>query len=131
MTKEFPYGDGEYRLVVHRCSEGGLLYEFYRNQEFGQLAVRIVPSGKTAGGHSHNMHEWWLIFKGTAIVRLEYPDRIRVMKMVSGKNPEIISLPPRTGHEVKNVGEDDVAFIFWAEEIYDQKTHTKEPWSWD
>lgn len=131
MTKEFPIGSGEHKIVVHQCSEGGWLYEFYRNIEFGQLAVRTVPPGKTAGGHSHDMNEWWLIFRGTAVVRLEYPGGIRVMRTISGENPEVIPLPSGTGHDIKNVGEDDMAFIFWAEELYDPRTHTKTDWSWD
>lgn len=131
MTKEFPIGPGEHELVVHLCSEGGLLYEFYRSAGFGQLAVRTVPPGEVAGGHSHQMHEWWLVFEGKALMRLEYPDGIRVMHQVSGANPKIIPLPPGTGHDIKNVGKDNMAFIFWAEKIYDPETHIKTPWSWD
>lgn len=132
MTKEFPIGVYECELVVHPCSEGGFLYEFYRSADFGQLAVRTVPPGKVAGGHSHNdMREWWLVFRGKALMRLEYPDGIRVMRHVSGTNPEIVPLPPGTGHDIKNIGPDTMAFIFWAEKLYDPETHTKTPWSWE
>ena len=131
MTDKFPKGAGDHILKVHKCSEGGLLYEFFRDVKFGQMAVRIVPPGKTAGGHSHNMREWWLVFMGTAVVRLGYPNGIEESLYVSGEDLKIIPLPPRTGHEIKNVGEDDMGFIFWAEKLYDPESHDKQPWSWE
>ena len=128
--RELPKGLGIEEIKVHRCADGGLLYEFYREEGFGQLAVRTVLPGETAGGHFHEMEEFWLIFKGEAVVRLEFPDKTRWLKHYSGKNPKIIPLPSGTGHEIKNVGEDDVAFIFWAEELYDPEDHSKIPWKW-
>lgn len=132
LNRNFPVGLDTETIKIHRCSDGGLLYEFYRKEDFGQLAVRTVLPAKTVGGHSHsNMHEWWLVFKGKALMRLEYPGGIRVMQQVFGVNPKIVPLPPGTGHDIKNIGENDMAFIFWAEKLYDPETHTKEDWSWD
>lgn len=131
MERELPKGPGIERIKVHRCADGGLLYEIFRREGFGQLAIRTVPPGKTAGGHFHEMEEWWLIFRGEAVVRLEYPSGTRWMKHVSGKKPRIIDLPSGTGHEIKNIGEGEMAFIFWAEKIYDPETHSRVPWRWE
>ena len=131
MERELPKGPGIAEIPVHRCGEGGLLYEIFRKEGFGQLAVRTVPPGKTAGGHSHDMEEFWLVFMGEAVVRLEYPSGTRWLKHVSGKRPKIIELPPGTGHDIKNVGEGEMAFIFWAEKIYDPETHSRVPWRWE
>jgi len=119
-------------LKVHKCSDGGLLYEFVRDERFGQLAIRTVPPGVTAGGHRHpETDEWWLVIRGEAALFLEYPNGIREVKRVSGERPQIVPIPAGTGHDIKNVGSDDVMFIFWASRLYDPKTHDKEPWSWD
>ena len=131
MNRELPKGAGIEKIKVHKCQDGGLLYEFYRMGGFGQLAVRTVLPGKTVGKHFHNdLNEWWLVFKGEAVVRLQYPDKTRWLKHYSGKNPKIIPLPAGTGHDIKNVGEGEMAFIFWAEKLYDPENHSRIPWEW-
>lgn len=118
-------------LVVHECASGGLLYEFVRDEAFGQLAVRTVLPGTTVGKHKHSTDEWWLVVEGEGVVRLEYPDNIRVLHNVSGKIPQILHLPAWTGHEISNTAADgDLIFIFWSAELYDPDTHVKEPWEW-
>ena len=71
-----------------------------------------------------------MIFQGEAVVRLEYPTGIRVMEHYSGDIPRIINLPPGTGHEIENVGDGNMAFIFWAEKVYDPDSHSKVEWEW-
>ena len=116
-------------LTVHQCSNG-ILYEFFWH-EIGQMTIRTVWPGETAGGHKHPLtNEWWLVVQGEAIIYLEYPDGIRVTYPVSGQKPKLIYLPAGTGHDIKNVGEGDVIFIFFADRLYDPETHDKEPWSW-
>lgn len=131
MDRKLPKGPGTEEFKIHRCVDGGLLYEFFRREGFGQLAIRTVLPGKTVGKHFHEMEEWWLVFRGEALVRLEYPDRTRWMKRYSGKDPKIIGLPAGTGHDIKNVGEVEMAFIFWAEKLYEPESHSRVPWEWE
>ena len=117
-------------IAVHDCVDGKL-FEFVRNEAFGQLTARWVNAGETAGGHKHPItREWWLVLVGTATVFLEYPDGIREMRTVSGDKPEIIDLPPGTGHDIKAHEGGDVLFIFWADRLYDAKSHDKIDWEW-
>jgi len=51
---------GKLTLTVHKCADGGVLYEIYKHPDFGQLAIRTVPPGKRVGEHLHHMREWWL-----------------------------------------------------------------------
>lgn len=113
------------------CADGGVLYEIYKKQGFGQLAIRTVLPGVTVGGHRHPLtNEIWLIFKGEATVFLEFPDRTRWIKQVSGKNWEPIKLPAGTGHDIKNIGDDEMAFLFFADKLYDPDNPDKENWNW-
>ncbi len=116
-------------LTVHQCPNG-VLYEFFWH-EIGQMAIRTVWPGETAGGHKHPLtEEWWLVVQGEAIIYLEYPDGMREMHSVSGKRPRLVYVPAGTGHDIKNVGSKDVIFIFFADRLYDPENPDKEPWSW-
>ena len=119
------------QLKVHFCADGGVLYEIYKKEGFGQLAIRTVLPGVTVGGHRHLLtHEMWLVFKGRAALFLEYPDGIREIKRVSGENWKPVRLPAGTGHDIKNVGDDEMAFLFFADKLYDPEAPDKEPWAW-
>lgn len=133
MGRELPKGPGIEQIKIHKCEDGGLLYEFYRKEGFGQLAVRTVLPGVTVGGHKHPLtNEIWLVIEGTATIFLEYPSGTRWMKRVSGKKWEPIILPAGTGHDIKNVSEtEEMVFIFFADRLYSSSGHDKLPWLWD
>lgn len=132
MGKELPKGPGIETIEIHKCSEGGLLYEFYRKKGFGQLAVRTVVPGTTAGSHVHNItNEHWIFFRGKGTVYLESKDGIREMRHVDTSNgPVTIPLPAGTGHDVKCLGNEELVFIFMADRLYSPETHDKESWHW-
>jgi oxalate decarboxylase/phosphoglucose isomerase-like protein (cupin superfamily) len=116
---------------VHLCADGGVLYEIYKKEGWGQLAIRTVLPGVTVGGHKHpSTNEIWLVFKGAAAIFLEYPDKTRWIKRVSEETWEPIGLPAGTGHDIKNVGDDEMAFFFFADKLYDSKNPDKEDWEW-
>lgn len=116
-------------LIVHQCPNG-VLYEFFWG-DIGQMAIRTVWPGETAGGHKHpTTNEWWLVVQGEAVIYLEYPDKIREMHSVSGKRPRLIFVPAGTGHDIKNIGDGDVIFIFFADRLYDPENPDKVAWSW-
>lgn len=118
-------------LIVHDCGNG-LLWEFYKEKGFGQAAVRTVNPGEIAGGHRHpNTEEWWLIFRGAGMVYLEYPNGIREMVYVNADmGPKLIPVPAGTGHDIHNIGEEPLAFIFFADKLYDPNSPDKEEWFW-
>lgn len=129
--RDFPK-PGINELRVFKCEDGGLLYEFYRDEDFGQLAIRTVKPGITAGGHCHPItNEHWIFVKGTATVYLEYENGIREMRHVdTTEKPVVIPLPAGTGHDVKCIGDEDLVFVFFADRIYDPETHDKIDWEW-
>lgn len=131
MERELPKGPGNEVIRVHDCGNG-LLYEFYREEGWGQLAVRTVSPGETAGGHKHPITgEAWIFFKGKGTVFLEYSNGTREMRHVdTSKGPVTIPLPAGTGHDVKCIGDEELAFIFMADRLYSLETHDKSDWEW-
>ena len=129
---ELPKGPGTEEIRVHRCADGGLLYEVFRRDGFGQLAVRTVPPGKTAGGHSHPItNEFIIFFSGEGIMYTETANGIREMRHIdTSKGPVTIPLPAGTGHDMKCIGDEELIFIFMADRLYRPETHDKENWEW-
>lgn len=130
--RNFPKGSGIHDLKVIRCVDGGLLYEFFREEGFGQLAVRTVKPGVTVGGHCHPItNESWTFYKGSGVVYLEYENGIREMRHIdTSGGPVVVPLPAGTGHDVRAIGDEDLIFVFFADRIYDSETHDKEEWEW-
>jgi len=121
---------GKLTLTVHKCADG-VLFEIFKMPNFGQIAIRTVDPGETAGAHRHPLtSEWWLVFKGEGIVYLEFDSGIREMRHVCGKKPEVLMLPPNTGHNIRNVGDDVLAFFFFADRLYSADSHDKVDWQW-
>jgi UDP-2-acetamido-2,6-beta-L-arabino-hexul-4-ose reductase len=112
------------------CEDGGRLVELHKG-DFGQISLRQVLSGSTVGGHLHpGTNEKWWVLCGEAIVRLGCPDGTRELHNVEGCSKRIIDVPAGAGHEISNVGDDDVWFVFHADRVYDPENPDKEDWSW-
>lgn len=129
------------KLTVHGKETGGLC-EVLRDEDWGQVALFAVPPGETRGGHRHDItDEKWIVIKGHASIRLEYPpdetgQKIRVVHVTKGifetKSPKVFLLPPGTGHDIKNLSEtEDLLVMFWASRVYRKETHDKAPWHWE
>lgn len=131
MKRELPKGPGIEKIKVHDCGNG-LLYEFYREEGFGQLAVRTVDLGETAGGHSHPItNEFVVFFKGEGIMYTEDAEGIREMRHIdTSRGPVTIPLPAGTGHDMKCIGDKELAFIFMADRPYKSESHDKKSWEW-
>lgn len=128
-------------LTVHGKETGGLC-EILRDEDWGQVAFFAVHPGERRGGHCHPVtDEKWIVIKGHACIRLEYPpdekgERIRVMHTTKGifetESPKVFRLPPGTGHDIKNLSKtEDLLVMFWASRVYRPETHDKEPWAWE
>jgi len=109
------------------CKNGTLL-EAYKTDDF-QLTIRTILPGMKAGGHRHpKTNESWVVVRGEAVVRAEEPNGEREKFLVSGDRPLMFSVPAGTGHEIENVGEEEVVLVFWSDRSWDPGD--VEPWSW-
>ena len=79
---------------------------------WGQLTLRTVPPGAEVGGHSHpNCDERWWLLQGEAEVVLG--DNGRVVRRFGVDS--ILWVRAGTWHRIRNVGQEDVVFVFWSE----------------
>lgn len=118
---------GELNEVI--CKDGGVLKEVYKAEGWGQIALRTIGPGETVGGHRHpNTSELWLVMRGEALVRLEFKGGARAQLWVSGDAARPIEVPAGTGHDLTNVGEEEIVLVFRADRVWEGPD--KEEWAW-
>lgn len=99
------------------CADGGILRELCK-ESWGQLTLRTVPPGATAGGHRHpNTAERWWVVSGQARVTLDgvvvEPSRDVTLRVGAG-----------VWHQIENVGGDDVVLVYWSNRWYEDQEKT-------
>lgn len=113
-------------LTRHPCTDGGVLCELYREADYGQINMRLIPVGITAGGHIHpRTDEWWLVMRGVAEITLRWDDGRELVGRRLGELPEIQEIPRNVWHEIKNVGDEEIVLIYWASRVYDPEKPDK------
>lgn len=117
----------ELPLTRHGCDEGGILCELYREAGYGQLVLRTLPVGQSAGGHWHReTDEWWLVVRGEAVITRRHPTGKVTQQRVSGDLPQVVNVPAGVWHQIENVGDEEVVLFYWASHIYDPERPDKE-----
>lgn len=117
------YMDCEYLkspLTTHEDFRGSFT-ELIKTETCGQFSVNIQKPGITKGNHYHNYKfEKFIVVHGDAEIKLRkvYDDKVLSFK-VSGKNQEVITIPPGYTHNITNCGDGDLVTIMWANEIFD------------
>jgi UDP-2-acetamido-2,6-beta-L-arabino-hexul-4-ose reductase len=115
-----PNNDFGYHLM-QRVDQRGELTELFKSFHFGQVFVSRTRPGITRGNHYHDTKvEKFAVLEGEAVIRLRHilgPDVIDYP--VSGKNFQVVDIPPGYTHSIENVGQTDLIVLFWADEIFD------------
>ena len=98
---------------------GGELPEGCR--EFGQLHVSVAYPGKIRGNHYHTRKdEWFCIPAGKGLLVLKDRETGETREVLMGvNNLKTIKIQPGTIHAIKNIGEDDMVLIVYANESFD------------
>ena len=98
---------------------GGELPEGCR--EFGQLHVSVAYPGKIRGNHYHTRKvEWFCIQAGKGLLVLKDRETGETREVLMGvNNLKTIKIQPGTIHAIKNIGEDDMVLIVYANESFD------------
>lgn len=98
---------------------GGELPEDCR--EFGQLHVSVAYPGKIRGNHYHTRKvEWFCIPAGKGLLVLKDRETGETREVLMGiNNLKTIKIQPGTIHAIKNIGEDDMVLIVYANESFD------------
>lgn len=109
-----------YSIVSH-TDERGVFCEMLKTQNSGQFSFFTAHPGVTRGGHYHHTKtEKFLVIKGIAKFSFRHilTDESYTIE-TSGDHPEIVETVPGWGHDVSNIGADDLVVMLWANEIFD------------
>lgn len=100
----------------------GLFSELIHSKNSGQISFSTSKPGITRGNHYHHTKiEKFIVLKGQAIISMRKIDETKVHQFnVSGKAPEIITIPVGYTHNIKNTGNDEMILLMWCNEIFDK-----------
>jgi UDP-2-acetamido-2,6-beta-L-arabino-hexul-4-ose reductase len=105
----------------HRDARGELVEAVRAHGGTGQAFVSSTVPGATRGDHYH-LHkvERFMVVKGRAEIalrRLYHDDVVRFP--VTGDQPGFVDMPTMWTHHIRNVGDEDVVTVFWADQLLD------------
>lgn len=105
-----------------RTDDRGDLFEWIKSPDFGQIFISTTKPGVTRGNHYHHTKtEKFLVIRGEAIIRFRKIDETHIVEYpVSGRQPQVVDIPPGYTHNITNTGEGELITLFWANEIFDQ-----------
>tara|TARA_B100000886_G_C20417360_1_gene489839 strand:- start:172 stop:1290 length:1119 start_codon:yes stop_codon:yes gene_type:complete len=103
--------------------ERGLFVEYLKNNQVGQFSYLTSKPGITRGNHYHHTKiEKFLVIKGKAFFKFYSLDSKEKFEIITSEDkPQIVESIPGWAHYIKNVGDDEMIVLLWANEIYDQK----------
>ena len=90
-------------------------------EEFVQLNVSVAYPGKVRGNHYHTRKvEWFCVPAGQGLLLLKDKETGETQEVTMGiNNLKTIKIQPGTIHAIKNIGEDDMVLIVYANESFD------------
>jgi UDP-2-acetamido-2,6-beta-L-arabino-hexul-4-ose reductase len=113
----------DYYPVSVKCHSDsrGNLFEAVRSFSGGQIFFSNTHPGITRGNHYHNRKvERFLVVEGDALIRVRKLFSGNVSEFrVSGRVPQFVDIPTLHTHSISNIGDSNLATLFWAHEIFD------------
>ena len=90
-------------------------------KEFGQLHISVAYPVKVRGNHNHTRKvEWFCVPAGQGLLLLKDQETGETQEVIMGvNNLKTIKIQPGTIHAIKNIGEDDMVLIVYANESFD------------
>ena len=102
--------------------ERGVFVEYLKNHQVGQFSFLTSKPGVTRGNHFHHTKiEKFFVIKGIASFKFFSLDSGEKFEIeTSGEKPQIVESIPGWAHYIKNIGDEELIVLLWANEIYDQ-----------
>jgi len=100
--------------------ERGTFYEILKTFDSGQFSISTTKPGNIIrGNHYHNTkNEKFLVVKGEAVIELRNINSQEIIEYsVSDKKMEIVEMIPGYTHNIKNVSDEEMILIIWANEV--------------
>ncbi|NYG54696.1 UDP-2-acetamido-2,6-beta-L-arabino-hexul-4-ose reductase [Nocardioides perillae] len=109
---------------VHADPRGELFETLRSHGGTGQAFVSTTRPGQSRGDHYHlNKVERFFIVRGEAEIslrRLLHDDVVTFR--LSGERPSFVDMPTLWVHAIRNVGDDDLVTMFWADQLLDPES---------
>lgn len=106
---------------VHSDDRGDLFETVRAHGGTGQAFVSTTLPGQQRGDHYH-LHkvERFFVVKGTAEIQLRrlLHDDVVTFRL-SGDRPSYVDMPTLWVHKIRNVGNDELVTMFWADQLLD------------
>jgi UDP-2-acetamido-2,6-beta-L-arabino-hexul-4-ose reductase len=111
-----------YRVPKYGDSRG-VFIEMLKTRDSGQLSCFTAGPGVTRGGHYHHSKtEKFLVVKGQALFRFRHIVTDETFELtVDGDKPTIVEAIPGWAHDIRNIGDDEIVVVLWANEIFDRQ----------
>lgn len=113
--------DGFDYALTKNVDNRGWLAEFVKSDSFGQIFISRTNPGITRGDHWHHTKiEKFFVVSGTAEITFRNEldlDREVIRYTVNGDEARVLDIPTGYVHAIKNIGEDELVTLFWANEI--------------
>jgi UDP-2-acetamido-2,6-beta-L-arabino-hexul-4-ose reductase len=116
-----PHDKFSYPVKVHDDLRGRFV-EILKTQDSGQFSYFTVLPNITRGDHYHHSKtEKFLVIKGSACFKFFHLDTAETHELiVNGDKPEIVESIPGWAHNIKNIGNDEMMVMLWANENFDR-----------
>lgn len=114
-----PSDNFKYELSMNNDNRGSFT-EFIKIDEHSQISINVSKPGVVKGNHWHKTKvEKFLVVRGKAHIVLKnyYNDEV-VNYYVNDKTYEVVDIPPGYSHSIKNIGNEDLVTVIWANEVY-------------
>ncbi len=112
--------DFSYALDIKKDDRGELA-ELIKSSQFGQIFVSRTFGGIIRGNHYHDSKvEKFCVLQGEAAIRFRHIDTNEILEYrVSGKQWEVLDIPPGYTHHIENLSKEEMIVLFWANQIFD------------
>jgi len=104
-----------------RSDDRGWLVETVKAGSGGQCFVSSTHPGIIRGNHYHRRKvERFFVLKGQAEIKLRklFTEEVTCYHL-NGMQPSFIDIPTLHTHSIKNIGDDELITLFWADEFFD------------
>jgi len=117
-----PSDSFSYGVPVHSDSRGDFV-EMLKTPNCGQFSYFTARPGVTRGEHYHHSKtEKFLVIKGTAHFGFRNVMTAESSELViRGGEAKIVETVPGWTHNIKNIGNDELIVMLWANEIFDRE----------
>ncbi len=116
-----PKDNYTYSIDRHE-DERGVFTEFIKSSSFGQVSFFTIKIGATRGGHYHHTKvEKFLVLTGKAqftFKNIITKDTFDIV--LEAKDSKVIETIPGLAHNIKNVGDELLIIMAYANEIFDE-----------